>query len=87
MKNGKKKFLFKSIIYIVILVAIFFGTVSFTKFYFYDSDYSVKSTELDAVSIDDIKLGMDINSIDLSKYTPVDSKIDEIGRASCRERV
>ena len=77
MKNGKKKFLFKSIIYIVILVAIFFGTVSFTKFYFYDSDYSVKSTELNTVSIDDIKLGMDINSIDLSKYTPVDSKIDE----------
>ena len=67
----------KSFIYIGILVAIFFGTVSFTKFYFYDSDYSVKSTELDAVAIDNIKLGMNISSIDLSKYTPIDTNVDE----------
>ena len=77
MKNGKRKFLLKSFIYIGILVAIFFGTVSFTKFYFYDSDYSVKSTELNAVAIDDIKLGMNISSIDLSKYTPIDTNVDE----------
>ena len=77
MKNGKRKFLLKSFIYIGILVAIFFGTVSLIKFYFYDSDYSVKSTELDAVAIDNIKLGMNISSIDLSKYTPIDTNVDE----------
>lgn len=77
MKNKKNKFLFKTIIYICILIAIFFITVSFTKYYFYDSDYSVKSTDLTMVSIDNIKIGMDINSVDLSNFTPIDSKVEE----------
>ncbi len=77
MKNKKSKFLFKTIIYIFILVAIFFSTIFFTKFYFYDSDYSVKNTDLTMVSIDDIKVGMNINSVDLSKYVPIDSEVEE----------
>ena len=77
MKNKKNKFLFNTIIYICILIAIFFITVSFTKYYFYDSDYSVKSTDLTMVSIDNIKVGMDINSVDLSNFTPIDSKVEE----------
>lgn len=77
MKKKKLNFFSKSIIYIIIFVIVFLVSVLGTKYYFYDSDYSVKKTELSKISIDDIKLGMNISEIDLSKYTAIDEVIDK----------
>lgn len=72
----KHGFLYKFLISVVILIILFVVTVFGTKYYFYDSDYAVKKTDLLAVSIDGIKLGMNINDIDLSKYTNIDSFVE-----------
>ena len=77
MKNKKNKFFSKAIIYLVGLVIIFLVTVFATKYYFYDSDYSVKKTDLRNISIDGIKIGMNINDIDVSKYTSTDEVVDK----------
>lgn len=58
----------KFFIYIVVFIALFVGTIWGTKYYFYDSDYAVKKTDLSAISIDKIKLGMDYSEVDVSKY-------------------
>lgn len=77
MKKKKINFFSKAIIYIVILAVVFTVAVFGTKYYFYDSDYSVKKTDLAAISIDGIKLGMNINEVDLSKYTSVEEIINK----------
>ncbi len=76
-KNSFGKFVLKMIIYIVVLVAIFGLTVWGTKYYFYDSDYSVKSTDLSIVSVDGIKIGMDLSQIDITKYSVADENIGD----------
>lgn len=77
MKNKKKTFFSKAIIYLISLIFIFLITVFATKYYFYDSDYAVEETDLTGISIDGIKIGMNINDIDLSKYTKIDDVIDK----------
>ena len=77
MKNKKKTFFSKAIIYLISLIFIFLITVFATKYYFYDSDYAVEETDLTGISIDGIKIGMNINDIDLSKYTKIDEVIDK----------
>lgn len=77
MKKKKMNFFSKTIIYLVILAAVFLVTVLGTKYYFYDSDYAVKKTDLSVVSIDGIKLGTNISEIDTSKYTQTDKVVDE----------
>ncbi len=77
MKKKKLNFFSKSIIYLIVLVVIFFITVMGTKYYFYDSDYAVKKTDLSKVTIDSIKLGMNISEVDLSKYTSTENVIDK----------
>lgn len=69
-KQPKKKmnFFAKLLIYIIVFIALFVGTIWGTKYYFYDSDFSVKKTDLSAISIDKIKLGMNYNQVDISKY-------------------
>ena len=62
-KNSEKKkmnFLLKALIYIGVLLLIFVVTILGTKYYFYDSDSAIKKTDLSAVSVDDIKLGQNI---------------------------
>lgn len=78
MSKVKSNVLLKTVIYIGSLVVIFITTVLATKYYFYDSDYAVKKTDLSIISINDIKLGMNILDVDLSKYT----KIEDI-RGDC----
>jgi hypothetical protein len=77
MKKKKNNFFLKTLIYLCVLAAAFVVTVLGTKYYFYDSDYAVKKTDLSNVSIDDIKLGMNINDIDISKYTTTDKVVDK----------
>lgn len=77
MKKKKLNFFSKTIIYLVSLIAIFLVTVLGTKYYFYDSDYAVKKTDLSNIAIDSIKLGMNISEVDLSKYTAIESVIDK----------
>lgn len=76
MAKKKSNFFFKSILYIFILILILIVTTVFTKWYFYDSDYAVEKTDLSAVSIENIKLRMNINDIDTSKYTKIDDVVD-----------
>lgn len=71
------RFLIKTVVTILILVALFFVTVKGTKWYFYDSDINVEQTDLGEVSIDGLKLGMNIDSVDLSKYTPIETVIED----------
>lgn len=78
-KNSEKKkmnFLLKSFIYIVVLLLIFVVTILGTKYYFYDSDRAIKKTDLSAVGVDGIKLGQNINDIDLTKYTATENVVD-----------
>lgn len=77
MKKKKTNFFSKSIIYIAILIVVFLVTIFGTKYYFYDSDYAVKKTDLSAISIDGVKLGMNISEVDTSVYTPIDEVIDK----------
>ena len=77
MKKKKINFFFKAIVYIAILAVVFLVTVLGTKYYFYDSDYAVKKTDLSDISIDGIRIGMNINEIDTSKYTTYDEIIDK----------
>lgn len=77
MKKKKSNFFSKAIIYLGILAVVFLVTVLGTKYYFYDSDYAVKKTDLSDVSIDGIKLGMNISEIDISKYTSKEEVIDK----------
>lgn len=77
-KKGKvKRFFLKTLIYTLILVAFFAVAVYGTKYYFYDSDYSVKQTTLDVVSVDEIKLNMSISDVDLSSYTQTDEIVGD----------
>ena len=78
-KNSEKKkmnFLLKALIYIGVLLLIFVVTILGTKYYFYDSDSAIKKTDLSAVSVDDIKLGQNINDVDLTKYTATENVVD-----------
>lgn len=75
MKKINMDFLLKAATYIGSLIIIFIVTVLGTKYYFYDSDYAVKKTDLSVVSVDGIKLGMNINEVELSKYTETDTVI------------
>ena len=77
MKKKNINFFFKAIVYIAILAVVFLVTVLGTKYYFYDSDYAVKKTDLSDISIDGIRIGMNINEIDTSKYTTSDEIIDK----------
>ncbi|MBO5477859.1 MAG: hypothetical protein J6A15_08930 [Clostridia bacterium] len=77
MKKKKMNGFLKALIYLGILVVLFVATILGTKYYFYDSDFAVKKTDLSAVSVDDIKLGMNINDIDLSKYTQTEIVVDD----------
>ena len=77
MKKKKVNFFLKYFIYLGILVAIFVVTISATKYYFYDSDFSVKKTDLSKINVDGIKIGMNINEIDLTKYTNTDIVIED----------
>ena len=58
MKKGNKKsnFLKKSLIYLAFFAILLFATVKGTKYYFYDSDLTVKQTDLSELTIDGIKL-------------------------------
>lgn len=76
-ENKFKKFLIKFLVYSLILVVFFFVAVLGTKYYFYDSDYAVKQTVLSDVSIDDIKLGMNISDVDLSNYTKIEEVVED----------
>ncbi len=76
-KSRAKKFFVKTGIYLLILSIFFVIAVLGTKYYFYDSDYAVKQTVLSEVSIDNIKLGMNISDVDLSKYTETDEIVEE----------
>lgn len=81
MKKKKKqsaflRFLIKSAVAILSLVVLFAITVWGTKYYFYDSDRNIDQTDLTAVSIDGLKLGMSIDSVDLSKYTPTENVVN-----------
>lgn len=77
MKKKKLNFFSKAIIYLVTLVVIFLVTILGTKYYFYDSDYAVKKTDLSTITIDNIKLGMNISEVDLSKYKTIENVIDK----------
>ena len=77
MKKKNTNFFFKAIVYIAILAVVFLVTVLGTKYYFYDSDYAVKKTDLSDISVDGIRIGMNINEIDTSKYTTSDEIIDK----------
>lgn len=77
MKNKKKKNpLLKFIILVGILIVLFFVTKDATKYYFYESDYAIKKTDLSVVSIDGIKIGMNIADVDLSNYTVSANVVD-----------
>ncbi len=80
MKNKRKKennkqskekmnFFTRFLIYIGVFTVLFICTILGTKYYFYDSDFAVKKTDLSTITIDKIKLGMNYNEIDTSKYT------------------
>jgi len=77
-KQPKKKmnFFTKFLIYTVVFIALFVGTIWGTKYYFYDSDYAVKKTDLSEISIDKIKLGMNYSEIDVSKYKETNTTVD-----------
>lgn len=77
MKKKKMNGFLKFIIYLVVLVILFIGTVWGTKYYFYDSDFAVEKTDLSGVSVDGIKIGMNINEVDLSKYTQAVTAVDD----------
>lgn len=77
MKKKKLNFFSKTIIYLVTLVVIFLITIFGTKYYFYDSDYAVKKTDLSKITIDNIKLGMNINEVDISKYKTIENIVDK----------
>lgn len=74
MKKGKKKsnFLKKSLIYLVFFAILLFATIKGTKYYFYDSDFTVKQTDLSELTIDGIKLNDIATSVDTSEYNFTD---------------
>lgn len=80
MKNRKSnslvRFIVKFFVYTLILIGLFGITVWGTKYYFYDSDFAVKRTDLAIVSVDGIKIGMDATKIDTSKYEVIDQVVD-----------
>lgn len=76
-KNKIKKFFVKLAVYVGILVVLLVGTIWGTKYYFYDSDRNVQKTNLEAVSIDGMTLGMNINEVDLTKYTEKEEKVED----------
>lgn len=75
--NGLTRFILKFFAGILILVGLFFLTVKGTKYYFYDSDFAVKRTDLSIVAIDGIKLGMNVSDIDTTKYEATDLVVDD----------
>ncbi len=77
MKKRKMNFLLKALIYLAVLAVLFVIAIWGTKYYFYDSDFSVKKTDLSNVSVDGIKIGMNISDIDVSKYTQTDNVVDD----------
>ena len=74
MKKGKKKsnFLKKSLIYLAFFAILLFATIKGTKYYFYDSDFTVKQTDLSELTIDGIKLNDIATSVDTSEYNFTD---------------
>lgn len=66
--NGFVRFIVKFFVGILILIGLFFLTVKGTKYYFYESDYAVKRTDLSIVAINGIKLGMKASEVDTSEY-------------------
>ena len=77
MKKKKMNIFLKALIYLGVLVVLFVGTIWGTKYYFYDSDFAVKKTDLSAISVNEIKIGMHISEVDLSKYTQSVNVVDE----------
>lgn len=75
--NGVVRFFVKFFIGILVLVGLFFLTVRGTKYYFYDSDYAVKRTDLAIVSIDGIKIGMNASEVDTTKYELLDDVVED----------
>ena len=74
MKKGKKKsnFLKKSLIYLAFFAILLFATIKGTKYFFYDSDFTVKQTDLSELTIDGIKLNDIATSVDTSEYNFTD---------------
>lgn len=77
MKKKKMNWFLKTLIYLGVLVVLFVATIWGTKYYFYDSDFAVKKTDLAAVSVDGIKIGMNISEVDLSKYTQAVTVVED----------
>lgn len=76
-ERKKMNFFAKAAIYLLVLVALFAFTVWGTKYYFYDSDFSIKKTDLSQVKIDGISLGKLYTEIDTSKYTTSEEARDD----------
>lgn len=76
MKKKKMNVFLKALIYLGVFAVLFVATIWGTKYYFYDSDFAVKKTDLSAVSVDGIKIGMNISEVDLSKYTQAVNVVD-----------
>ena len=74
MKKGKKKsnFLKKFLIYLAFFAILLFATIKGTKYYFYDSDLTVKQTDLSGLTIDGIKLKDIAADVDTSSYNYTD---------------
>ena len=78
MKEKKKSnFLKKTLIYVGILVVLLLAAVFGTRWYLYDSDLSLKATNLSNVTIEGLQVGMNISQIDLSEFTPIDTVVDD----------
>ena len=77
MKKKKMNWFLKSLIYLGVFAVLFVATIWGTKYYFYDSDFAVKKTDLSAVSVNGIKIGMNIKEVDLSKYTQAVNVVDD----------